>query len=311
MKKALVVGIDAYPGAPLNGCVNDANEMASILQTHSDGGPNFDVRKEVDIRTKGELKSKIRQLFEGDNDISLLYFSGHGFVNELGGYLVTPDYSKDDTGLSMSDIISLANESKVKEKVIILDCCHAGAMGQSNLSKKVSEIGQGLTVLSASRDTESAMEVMGHGVFTNLLIGALQGGAADLRGHVTPGSVYAYVDQALNAWDQRPVFKSNVHQFISLRKVTPPIALGDLRQMADIFIAPQETIDLDPSYEETSDEAVNAHVAVFKVLQRYESVGLVVPVDEEHMYWAAMNRRSCRLTALGAHYWNLVKNRRI
>ena len=40
-------------------------------------------------------------------------------------------------------------------------------------------------------------------------------------------------------------------------------------------------------------------------------VNLVVPVGETHMYYAAMNSKSCKLTALGVHYWNLVKNNRI
>ena len=41
-----------------------------------------------------------------------------------------------------------------------------------------------------------------------------------------------------------------------------------------------------------------------------EGVGLVVPVGEEHMYYAAMNSTACRLTALGPDVrddlrWNL------
>ena len=35
---------------------------------------------------------------------------------------------------------------------------------------------------------------------------------------------------------------------------------------------------------------------VFKDLQKMEGVGLVVPVDEEHMYYAAMNSTACKLT---------------
>jgi len=45
-------------------------------------------------------------------------------------------------------------------------------------------------------------------------------------------------------------------------------------------------------------------------LQLYESVGLVEPVDAEHMYFAAMNSKSCKLTALGLHYWKLAKDKR-
>jgi len=42
-----------------------------------------------------------------------------------------------------------------------------------------------------------------------------------------------------------------------------------------------------------------------------EGVGLVVPVSEEHMYYAAINSKSCRLTALGGHYWRLVNQKKI
>ena len=57
--------------------------------------------------------------------------------------------------------------------------------------------------------------------------------------------------------------------------------------------------------------AKDENVAVFKNLQKLQSVGLVVPVDSEYMYFAAINSKSCRLTALGNHYWKLAKDKRI
>jgi len=53
------------------------------------------------------------------------------------------------------------------------------------------------------------------------------------------------------------------------------------------------------------------NVVVFKNLQKYQSVGLVVPVDTAYMYFAAMESKSCKLTSLGFHYWRLVKDKRI
>ena len=50
---------------------------------------------------------------------------------------------------------------------------------------------------------------------------------------------------------------------------------------------------------------------VFKDLQQMEGVGLVVPIGEEHMYYAAMNSTACGLTALGAQYWRLAKERKL
>jgi hypothetical protein len=53
------------------------------------------------------------------------------------------------------------------------------------------------------------------------------------------------------------------------------------------------------------------HTAVFAVLQKYNRLGLLVPADAEHMWHAAMQSKSCRLTALGEHYRRLVADDRI
>ncbi|MCW3075387.1 MAG: high-affnity carbon uptake protein Hat/HatR [Flaviaesturariibacter sp.] len=321
MKKALIIGINNYPTVPLRGCINDALSLASILETHGDGSPNFSIKTEIDTKTKAELKSMIVELFSGNSDTALLYFSGHGFLNEIGGYIVTPDHKRYDEGISMDEILILANQSKTKDKIIILDCCHSGALGSPNFAGGSSQLQEGVTILTASRDDEPSMEINGHGVFTSLLLDALQGGASDLRGHISPGGVYAYIDQALGPWEQRPVFKTNVTRFTSLRTVNPQVPLETLRKIIEYFPTPQQEYKLDPSYEYTNSEEVEhtvieplakpENVSVFKHLQKFVSVGLIVPVDVEHMYFAAMNSKSCRLTALGYHYWRLVKDKRI
>jgi hypothetical protein len=211
----------------------------------------------------------------------------------------------------MDDILKYANESEARDKIIILDCCHSGAFGSPKLTGGYSALGEGVTVLTASTEDESAIEIGGRGVFTSLLIDALQGGSADLRGHITPGSIYSYIDSALGPWDQRPVFKTNVLTFISLRQISPPVPIEILRKLKEYFESPTNEYKLDPSYEFTDDSAIDEHIEIFKNLQEFESVGLVVPVGEEHMYFAAMNSKSCRLTALGYQYWRLVKENKI
>jgi hypothetical protein len=148
-------------------------------------------------------------------------------------------------------------------------------------------------------------------VFTSLVVSALQGGAADLRGHVTAGSIYAYVDQALGPWHQRPMFKTSVTRFTPLRSVTPPVPSETLRKICVYFPEPQHEYRLDPSYEFTDARSISANVATMKDLDKLANVGLVVPVGEEHMYFAAVNSKSCRLTALGHQYWRMVKEKRI
>ncbi|WP_134683625.1 caspase family protein [Brevibacillus migulae] len=308
MRKALIVGLNDYPTAPLYGCVNDALSIATVLGKNGDGSPNFSVKTITNSVNKATLRESIEKLFDGDNDITLFYFSGHGLIKSTGGYIVTTDYSRYDEGISMDEILNLANRSKARDKVIILDCCHSGAFGSPALSEgKLAQLCDGLTVLTASKSSESAIEVNGSGIFTSLLIDALQGGAADLRGNITSSSVYSYIDEALGAWEQRPIFKTNVSRFTPLRRVEPRIPLVTLRKIHEYFVSPEEEYQLDPSYEFTEPSADEEKVEIFKNLQKFVSVGLVVPVGEEHMYFAAINSKTCRLTALGYQYWRLAE----
>ena len=315
MRRALVVGINDYPGSPLSGCVNDATSIAGLLEVHGDGSPNFGVLLMTSPSTpitRPVLREAIENLFAGDPDMALLCFAGHGYIKSTGGYLVTVDAKRYDEGVSMDEVLALANQSRAKNKVVILDCCHSGAMAAPALSGNgTAQLSEGLSVLTASRDYESSLEVNGSGVFTSLLSDALRGGAADLRGSITPGSLYAYVDEALGAWDQRPMFRTNVTSFASLRKIPPKVPFEVLRRITQYFSTPDAEHKLDPSYEDTVAAADPAKVKIFKDLQKLQSVGLVVPVDAEFMYFAAINSTSCRLTALGYQYWRLVNEKKL
>src|SRR6266545_1325838 len=164
MRKALIVGINDYPTSPLRGCVNDANAMASVLGTHGDGSPNFAPLLMTSPETidRSKLRAAIEALFTGGCDIALFYFSGHGLITSTGGYVVTTDAKKYDEGVSMDDILKLANQSPAKDKVIILDCCHSGALGTPTITgSNVAMLSEGLSVLTASRDSESALEING------------------------------------------------------------------------------------------------------------------------------------------------------
>ena len=322
MRKALIVGINDYPSAPLNGCINDAMAVANLIESNGDGSPNFGTLLRTDVSTKGELRGLISELFSGKNDVALFYFSGHGCTDRNNSYLVTPDFSDNDYGVSMDDILKMANDSQSTNKVIILDCCYSGAFGNpSIIGGNQAFIGEGVTILTASKKDESSVELCGHGVFTTLLLEALRGGAADITGSITPGSVYSYIDQALGPWEQRPVFKTIISQFLPLRVIRPAVPKEILRKIIKYFPSPDTQFALDPSYEFTNDPTIEhevkqpyadpSHVEIFKELQKFASVGLVEPVGSDHMYFAAMESKSCKLTALGWHYWRLTTEKRI
>lgn len=328
-KKALVVGIDDYGDNSLKGCCNDAESMRDILKINADVNetPDFSVNcitipcGSGESLTRGQLRTYIEDCFSGDSDIALFYFSGHGYIDACGGYLVTTDYTHNDYGVNMNDILTIVNNSNCRNRIVILDCCHSGFFGQNNAAGGVCTIiNEGVTILSACRDKETSVEINGHGVFTSLLLDALSGLAADLLGHITPGSIYAYIDRALGPWGQRPVFKTNITSFVSIRDVQPPIDIKILRNICALFESTESVLSLDPSYEYTNSidiehevkppYADSKNVETFKQLQMLEGVGLVTPNGEEHMYWAAMHSKSCSLTLLGKQYWILAKKQK-
>lgn len=323
MKKALVVGINYYPNAgSLHGCVSDAYAVSQVLMRHMDGQLNFDVKQvtAVDATTaisRKQLKEDVISLFADDSEIALFYFAGHGHVEDAGGYLVTSDCADGDNGLPLEEVLGFANESKAKNKILILDSCYSGAAGTPKSLGDKALLSEGMTILTASSKDQYAQEVNGSGVFTSLLVDALNGGAANLLGDITPGSIYAHIDQSLGAWEQRPIFKTNVKAFTSLRTVAPPIQLSDLKQITALFQTASYEFPLDPSFE-PQPPAPNHGISPdpennrkFAILQKLNRLNLVKPVGEEHMYFAAMNSKPCRLTVLGEHYWNLITKQRI
>lgn len=316
MRKALVIGLDNYGFARLNGCVNDANEIAKLLARNEDDSKNFDVKKLVDSERfdlkRATIRREIDKLFSGDAEIALFYFSGHGTVTKTGGYIITPDYEPGDEGISMDFILDLANKSKVKNKFIILDCCNSGAMGNpSNTNCNLSQMSDGVIILTSSRDNENSIETNGQGLFTTLLIDALNGESSDILGNITMASIYSYIDSSLGPWNQRPVFKTNISTFTSVRKVKPLIEISTLKSLTEYFPTVDCIYPLNKTYEPTEAECIEKNTLIFGKLQKMVSVGLIRPVGEQHMYYAAINSKGCKLTNLGRMYWKLVESDRI
>lgn len=318
MRKALCVGIDNYEHVPnLSGCVNDANAVGTVLERNADGTMNFGVKKmcatSEDSRiSRSQLKAAVEELFKSETEVSLFYFAGHGSFDSVGGYLCTSEVTNASDGLLLNDVMKIVSASRAQNKIIILDSCCSGSIANYAAMNHHSVIGDGTVILAACEEHDFASENNGSGIFTSLLVEALMGGAMNLLGDVSPGSLYAYIDRSLGPWEQRPVFKANIKNFVSLRKNNPPISIEDLRRITELFDEHSVEFKLDPTYEPDKHDAdtkeVNKeHESIFAVLQHYVKLNLVVPVGEKHMYYAAIHYKSCKLTALGQHYWMLVK----
>ena len=315
LKRALIIGIDDYAFSPLKGCVKDAKALNELLEAHEDGSRNYDTRLVTKRLTRTKLRQHLTELFASSVDVALLYFAGHGMeVKDQGGLLITQDAEDGDEGIFMSEIENLIKNSarRIPEVMIILDCCHAGHMGNSSAlnANGVSLVREGVAIMAGSMSDQMAAEEDGHGKFTNIVLEALRGGAADITGRITIAGVYNFADRLLGAYDQRPMFKANFTKMPILRTVEPALPLKTMRKITKYFPHPHYDFPLDKRHEPDEDPQHPDLQAIFRNLQAFCRLGLVTPINEEHMYYAAMNETGCRLTRLGQFYWQLISKKR-
>ncbi len=319
MKRALLIGIDDYERfSGLDGCVNDVEALEPLLARNEDDSPNFQCQTRTstyDDVSRDGLLGDVHALFGTSADVALLYYAGHGGGNQDGSdvTLVACDGTEATPGIAMSELMAKVRASPVREIVIVLDCCFSGgAGGVPQLGLADAALREGVSILTASRSDEPAAETESHrGAFSVFLCGGLDGGAADTLGKVSVAGLYAYLDEAFGPWDQRPAFKANLQKLEPLRICRAPVASAEMRKLPELFPAAEAEFSLDPSFEPTADPKDADNEAVLGVLQHFRAARLVEPVNAEHMYFAAMESKACRLTALGRLYWHMASENRL
>lgn len=330
---AIGVGINHYFGSgknELTGCHEDVKTVMGLLKNQYNEATEFDVEEHID-EVKSSLKTQITtdalralvgKVFNPNRklEVALFYFAGHGAPgkSEREFYLLSSDAKRPEHGMPMREVLDAANQcDKIQERIVILDCCHSGHMGDMSVGDgKMTSISDGVTILAACGKREEAMELEhSGGLFTRLLVEALEGGAADVLGCVTLASIYNFIDLRLNMAQQRPVFKASLSRLVSLRMCPPLIVSKILKKSLATFSHPDEHYSLNHSHESEIDESKRKQPfnpeagKVFRGLQDLRAVGLVEPVGHKDMYWAAFHCLSCRLTLTGKLYWHTIIKR--
>ncbi len=331
MRRALLIGIDDYSTSPLvgslGGCVADAVALEQALARNADGSKNWDTTLVTsdagpNALTRGAVRGVLAQLFASAKNYDLLFFfAGHGGQTLWGADLVTQDASENSYGVSMNDLIVLANDSPARSVTIILDCCFSGDTGNApglqaagvaesyRLDRAV--LRENVTVLAASRGTETSAEAGGHGAFTRILLDGLEGGATDHRGKVTALSLYSYVSPAFGAWEQRPVLKTYLNEPVVLRVGPPWLEPDLLRCLPHHFPSADHRLQLTPLHEGdgrplSSSELGTPQQQEFDYVARLRNANLVTTDGRRDHYWVAMENGYVYLTGLGQYFWRLA-----
>ena len=110
----------------------------------------------------------------------------------------------------------------------------------------------------------------------------------------------------MGPWDQRPTFKSNSTRLSVLRKTEPKVDYSTLKKMIDYFHGPDYCYPLNPDYVPSEKHGILYKEEIYKNLQIMANNGLVKPINAEHMYYAGIYSKHCKLTEQGKQYWNLL-----
>lgn len=135
---AVVVGISDYTIMPrLSYTDDDAYQIYAFLKSPEGGAlPDDQIRILIDeSATKERIEETMKNVFNqaDENDVIVLYFSGHG----LKGSFLPIDYNGKENKLSHSTILQLLEESPAKYKLCVADACHSGSLTSTRSSTAV------------------------------------------------------------------------------------------------------------------------------------------------------------------------------
>jgi uncharacterized caspase-like protein len=184
--------------------------VAEVLRKRA--APLFD-KVNVETLTTPEVTTKLalEQAFAryrgiAPDDVFVLYVAGHGTVEEnlaSRRYFMIPsnvDRTSDEAlsrdAIGQDELKQLISGIPATQKLLLLDTCHSGALGDE-LARGLNVLSGavGSTLLTASTSQEQALEGQeGHGVFTWVLLQGLDGKAdARNKGYVTTIDLASYV----------------------------------------------------------------------------------------------------------------------
>ena len=276
-RDALVVGINnyKYEGLPnLQAPARDAEAIARYLEDYGEfnlvrrfpEALDSDTKKPIVGKTLEvsltELKKALIQLFKPDSqqipDTALFYFSGHGLIDNEGikeGFLATSDVFPNVSfnGLSLQWLRRLLQESPVKQQIIWLDCCYAGAFldfNEANPGEKGNA--RDRCFIAGARDFERAYEDLTepYSAFTKVLLQGLDPQRCPQQ-WITNINLVDFINQNIGNLTQKPIY-SNFGESINLTRTWDTQTTTITQTTADICpykgLAYFDNNDQDPQF---------------------------------------------------------------
>jgi len=204
---AVVVGVARYKHMPvLKYTDDDAYHTYAFLKSPEGGAlPDNQIKVLIDEdATRSNILRTMRNVFlrADENDVVIMYFSGHG----LPGSFLPVDFDGFNNKVGHEEVKQIFRESKAKHKLCLADACHSGtlmAMRDATLKNTLKKYytafdnsDGGTALLMSSKGEEYSLEDKGlrQGIFSHYLIRGLKGDADRNNNKiVTIQELYDYV----------------------------------------------------------------------------------------------------------------------
>jgi hypothetical protein len=253
-KFAFLIGCNEYENLPALRCpVTDAKDIGEALANPEIGG--FDqIALFVDGEANWDILASLEEVITSkakSTDTVVIYFSGHGKLDQLGKlYLAlkkTKEAALDSTSIAVERILGYIGRSSCQTFLFILDCCYSGAIGgafskggvEGALTEAVQ--GRGITIMTSSTDLQLSHEKEGetNSVFTKFLIEGLLSGHADLDndGRISADEAFGYTEKLVVGTGLQTPTKFNL-------KASGDIVLA--RNCKYVPVAPPNVNDVSP-----------------------------------------------------------------
>src|SRR6266487_239708 len=306
MKYALIIGNNKYDDpklAQLKTPAADSQALAKVLDDKTIG--SFDEVTPLINQSEGRVRRAISAFLTNKkpDDLVLLYFSGHGVLDDRGRlYLALKDTQYDllkATSIPSSFVADEMDSCRSRRQILVLDCCHSGAFERgtkgAEAQKAITETtfegsGFGRVVLTASDSTQYALEgdqVIKQtelSLFTHFLLQGLKTGEADMNndGHIALDEWYDYTYAKVVAETPRQVpHKWSYNQqgdliiarnpFLKKRVVELPYELIQALESPFVGIRESAVIEVGKYLKLRDSEMVDLAVAALKKMKEDDS----------------------------------------
>lgn len=187
----VAVGVSDYPGTNMDLRVS-ANDAKTLSKIFVKNGHSVARCIRDSAATEAHVFDVMKQYFSkaDEDDVIILFFSGHGFPGGLFLY---------DTHCYYEDIFQVMKQSKARNKVIFADACYSGKM-RVEARRDSTESDNNVMFFLSSRSAEKSSEtIYNNSLFTLYLERGLRGGADANRDRtITARELYDFVHEKVS-----------------------------------------------------------------------------------------------------------------